>query len=72
MSDENSANAKNRDDVVEVQPGAGQAAGSADERPAPQHGTRHEVNGSPVRSPADLEGDGSPGTSNPVLKQLPP
>ena len=47
------------------------AAVSAGDKPAP-HGTPHEVAGSPVRSPRDLEGDGSPGTSNEATKQLPP
>ncbi len=47
------------------------AAESAGDEPAP-HGTPHEVAGSPVRNPKDLEGDGSPGTSNEVTKRLPP
>ncbi len=47
------------------------AAESAGDQPAP-HGTPHEVAGSPVRNPKDLEGDGSPGTSNEATKRLPP
>ena len=47
------------------------AAESAGDKPAP-HGTPHEVAGSPVRNPKDLEGDGSPGTSNKATKRLPP
>ena len=47
------------------------AAASAGDKPAP-HGTPHEVAGSPVRNPRDLEGGGSPGTSNEATKQLPP
>jgi hypothetical protein len=47
------------------------AAESASDKPAP-HDTPHEVAGSPVRNPDDLEGDGSPGTSNEATKQLPP
>lgn len=46
-------------------------ANSADDKPAP-HGTPHEVAGSPVRNPKDLEGDGSSGTSNETTKRLPP
>ncbi len=47
------------------------AAEAAGDKPAP-HGTPHEVAGSPVRNPKDLEGDGSPGTSNEATKRLPP
>jgi hypothetical protein len=50
---------------------SGRAAEAAADRPAP-HGTPHEVTGSPVRNPKDLEGDGSPGTSNEATKKLPP
>ncbi len=47
------------------------AVESAGDKPAP-HGTPHEVAGSPVRNPKDLERDGSPGTSNEATKRLPP
>ena len=47
------------------------AAESAGDKPAP-HGTPHEVAGSPVRSPKDLEGDGSPDTSNEATRRVPP
>ncbi len=47
------------------------AVDSADDKPV-SHGTPHEVAGSPVRSPKDFEGDGSPGTSNEATKRLPP
>ncbi len=50
---------------------SGRAVESAGDTPAP-HGTPHEVAGSPVRNPKDLEGDGSPGTSNEATKRLPP
>lgn len=47
------------------------AGASASDKPAP-HGTPHEVAGSPVRNLDDLNGDGSPGTSNEATKHLPP
>jgi len=47
------------------------AAASAGDKTAP-HGTPHEVAGFPVRNPKDLEGDGSPGTSNEATKRVPP
>jgi hypothetical protein len=52
-------------------PALQRATENADKKPV-AHGTPHEVDGAPVRSPADLEGDGSPGTSDPATKQLPP
>lgn len=46
------------------------AAESASDKPAP-HGTLHEVEGSPVRNPADLEGSERPGYSDEAIRQVP-
>ncbi len=49
------------------------AVDSADDEPAPHGGgTPHEVEGSPVRSPKDLEGNGAPGSANEATRKLPP
>jgi hypothetical protein len=57
--------------AAEVESTSHRAAESAADKPAP-HGTPHEVDGSPVRNPADLEGSGRPGSTNEATRQLPP
>jgi hypothetical protein len=47
------------------------AAESASDKPTP-HDTPHEVDGAPVRSPADVEDTDRPGSSNEATKQVPP
>jgi hypothetical protein len=57
--------------AAEVESASHRGAESAADKPAP-HDTPHEVEGSPVRNPADLERSGRPGSTNKATRQLPP
>jgi hypothetical protein len=53
--------------AVQVDSVSRRSAESASDTPTP-----HEVEGSPVRNPADLQDTGRPGSTNEATKQVPP